>query len=668
MIGESVVIWCETVMPLKPLICANAILLSVLAPSSHATDRPANAEKGIDPIEQLVARLGSDDFTERRGAEAELLQLGAAAFDYLQAAQSDPDLEIATQSQYLLYRVPIDWVRSEDPAEVREHMTNYAGVNQRERRDIITQLAKLDDGAGLAALSRIAHYDMSTITAKYAAIGALNGHVAHAESARDAAQAINQEIGDSPRDSVRWLRLYATQLKHLDQVDSAWPALIVDEAALLEGEDRSTSARLVLGLIQFHLNLSQSLGDDKALFNALKGKVSFLNSQAQTSDANAVRVISRMLDKHDTSVLESSTSGYSRWIEHDALLAYVLTSQREAMCSNLALTLAWVLDNHEWGVLPLLEKHYEKEIKGDRLLLYMIAATHGAAEHPDEASEIANRAFDLIASDRSERNQLGEVVAELGHHDWAEQEWQYVIDKHPTIDIESMKARRSIANWCLHDRGEDKAAADLLGEVCDAVDNRRKKLAEEQEAPNFDVDVAILDETGRFYVNALKIQREYFLACHLESQGDIAGQQKHLETAFRLDQQDPDVLIAMFRLKEADDVYREKVAGRIRRAIDQVEQRIESDPEEPQWYNHYAWLVSNTQGDFDKAVRYSLKSLELCPNTPSYLDTLGRCYYAAGDLKNAIKVQRQAVAMHPKVQVMRRQLEMFEQALAENNK
>jgi outer membrane protein assembly factor BamD (BamD/ComL family) len=46
---------------------------------------------------------------------------------------------------------------------------------------------------------------------------------------------------------------------------------------------------------------------------------------------------------------------------------------------------------------------------------------------------------------------------------------------------------------------------------------------------------------------------------------------------------------------------------------------------------------------------------------------LGRCYFAAGDLENAIKYQRQAVEKHPQVQVMRRQLAMFEKALAEGH-
>jgi tetratricopeptide (TPR) repeat protein len=655
-------------MPAKPHISAIAILLCIAISSLHATDLAAKVEQSVDPIKQLVVQLGSDDYTARCEAEVELLQLGSAAFDYLQAAQSDPDLEIATQSQYLLYRVPIDWVRPDDPAEVRELMSNYAGANSRERRGIITQLSKLGAETGLAALSRIAHYDMSSITARYATIRALNSRTTTKDSAHEAARTISREIGLSPRDPVRWLRLYATQLEHLDRVDPAWTSLIADEIARLNSEDRSTNPRLILGLIQFHVKLNRDHGDAQTLLEALESKRTFLNTQTRAIDANTTWVVSRMLDKEDISALNSPFRRYLRWITHDPLLAKVVTSKRDASYGSLALTLSWVQDNQEWEVLKLLENRYSKEIKEDRLLLYLVAANHAAADQPAEAAKLADHAFDLMALDLGERNELGEVVAELGHHDWAEREWQHVVDEAPVADIESMKARRSIANWCLHDRGDDKAAADLLGEACDAADKRKKKLAEDKKPVGDEIEVEIFNETGRYYVNALKIQREYFLACHLETQGDYAGQQKHLETAFRLDQQDPDVLIAMFRLKEADEVYREKVAGRVRRAIDQVEQMIEGNPDEPQWYNHYAWLVSNTEGDFDKAVRYSLKSLELCPNTPSYLDTLGRCYYAAGDLENAVKYQRQAVAMHPKVKVMRKQLEMFEKALAGKNK
>jgi tetratricopeptide (TPR) repeat protein len=81
--------------------------------------------------------------------------------------------------------------------------------------------------------------------------------------------------------------------------------------------------------------------------------------------------------------------------------------------------------------------------------------------------------------------------------------------------------------------------------------------------------------------------------------------------------------------------------------------------------NHWAWLVSNTEGDFRKAVKFSLRSLQLSPGSPSYLDTLGRCYYSAGDLENAIRYQREAVKKHPHMQVMQRQLVLFEKEFAQ---
>jgi tetratricopeptide (TPR) repeat protein len=79
--------------------------------------------------------------------------------------------------------------------------------------------------------------------------------------------------------------------------------------------------------------------------------------------------------------------------------------------------------------------------------------------------------------------------------------------------------------------------------------------------------------------------------------------------------------------------------------------------------------VSNTEGDFQRALRYSHRSLELNLGGDSvaggYLDTLGRCYYAVGDYENAAKYERQAIAKVDYMQVMHRQLDMFEKALAE---
>ena len=81
--------------------------------------------------------------------------------------------------------------------------------------------------------------------------------------------------------------------------------------------------------------------------------------------------------------------------------------------------------------------------------------------------------------------------------------------------------------------------------------------------------------------------------------------------------------------------------------------------------NQLAWLVSNTTGDFDEALRCSHRSLELAPDTAGFLDTLGRCYYAKGDYENAVKHQTRAAELEPHSGQIRRQLELFKKTLSE---
>jgi tetratricopeptide (TPR) repeat protein len=79
--------------------------------------------------------------------------------------------------------------------------------------------------------------------------------------------------------------------------------------------------------------------------------------------------------------------------------------------------------------------------------------------------------------------------------------------------------------------------------------------------------------------------------------------------------------------------------------------------------NQLAWLLANTDGDVDEALRCSQRSLELQPHRAGFLDTLGRCYYAKKDFENAVKYQLQAVALEPHSPLLIKQLELFQEAL-----
>ena len=75
-----------------------------------------------------------------------------------------------------------------------------------------------------------------------------------------------------------------------------------------------------------------------------------------------------------------------------------------------------------------------------------------------------------------------------------------------------------------------------------------------------------------------------------------------------------------------------------------------------------AVLAELTEGDFEAAVASSHESLKLRPGEAAYLDTLGRCSYAAGDLPSAITYQSEAIRKDPHSGQMRRQLALFKQA------
>jgi cytochrome c-type biogenesis protein CcmH/NrfG len=65
----------------------------------------------------------------------------------------------------------------------------------------------------------------------------------------------------------------------------------------------------------------------------------------------------------------------------------------------------------------------------------------------------------------------------------------------------------------------------------------------------------------------------------------------------------------------------------------------------------------------EEAINLSLRSLELDPDQPAYLDTLARCYFSAGNVEKAVLVQKRAVRLAPHERQMAAQLREFESAL-----
>ena len=71
---------------------------------------------------------------------------------------------------------------------------------------------------------------------------------------------------------------------------------------------------------------------------------------------------------------------------------------------------------------------------------------------------------------------------------------------------------------------------------------------------------------------------------------------------------------------------------------------------------------ANTEGDFDRALDYSKKSVEMSPGEGELLDTLAHCYAAKKDFDNAVKYQTRAVELDPGSLQIRRSLDEFRKA------
>src|SRR5262245_26014140 len=149
------------------------------------------------------------------------------------------------------------------------------------------------------------------------------------------------------------------------------------------------------------------------------------------------------------------------------------------------------------------------------------------------------------------------------------------------------------------------------------------------------------------------------------------------------------MLIDMNRMQDADDEWKrltkeriETVAAEFHREVEEDRMTVEAADSDHNRSdalrgfagacNQYAWLVGNTIGDYQEAVKLSAESVRICQQLPEMksnhagcFDTLGRSYYGAGDVANAVKHQSMAVELSPASGQIRRQLEFFQKEAAE---
>lgn len=615
-----------------------ALVVALAAASCHLQTLAATPEQAIAPapfpererVAALINQLGKSRYVVRRAAEQELLEIGMAAFDQIDAASKSVDPEIAANCQYLLSQMTVRWTRRDDPPQVAILLEDYAELEDMYRVNAVRQLATLPENMGIAPLCRICRYDRSDIVSQEAALALINvGHTREhyltgstwevgdfkVAMGPSEAKTMRDGLGPSVRRGAHWIRLFALQLEAPAEAVPYWNEAI--EQVTVEADSPEAS---------------EELGEQVAL---LLWNLARLQLQLEDKDA-FVQVAERLAERR--------------------------SEQLEETISSLV---EWIIAAEQPELVDVVLEKFEPRLKTSRAGLYLMAAARADQGKLDLAEELAEAAFKFAPTDIGEdslnsRNAQARALMSEGRVEWGRREYRDVIAKASPASMPHVVAVYDLAN-SFHDWGLDDEAVGVLKPLTHLLQTDRNVRMAFDEMRN-----------ESYYYNFPSYEKllaleYYFAACHLASQeGDTRAEQwSNLQKSIKYDREDVDVLIAMYRASEGNEANRKLAMSMIEAKCRKIEQEIDTNPTEAQHYNEWAWLVGNTEGDFEKAIRYSHQSIQILDdsqNDAGLLDTLARCYFAAGDIENALKYQTEAVEKMPHSQVLRRALEEFQEA------
>lgn len=598
-----------------------AIATAGTASATQPSEAPPRQAATSAQIRQLIENLGDPSYAERVRARAELERLGLIALDAIRAAEDSEDNEIAHAARFLMSSLEVRWSKESDPLPVRQILSEYGAQTDTERKTRMDQLAGLPDRQGLPALARLARFERNLRLSRFAALLAITPDDQQAPPTPSEAAMIRETIGDSERAAAEWLLQYARDVESGGYDADAWQRLIAQERLLVD-EDRSHHTDSTVLLELYRVSAVRALGDEQR--------------------DEAMRLAADSLDS-------------------------VMPRRQDLMNA-----VAWALDTELYPIVLELQDRQSQRFEEEPELLYAVAEAHESMEQEAMAEKYRLRALGVhslppqdtpAASQLSpneieqralRRREIGRVLENRGRFDWAEGEYRHVIERLPIDSLPAAVVRSQLAT--------------LLGDL-----EKHQDVVEVLEPL-----VERLEQDSAFrtrYQQQVLLSPDYFSSKLLYHRAKLVrGEEARaaLRKSLEKDPDNADVLIAMHR-HPGDAAWEaetrtaiERVSRRFQLIIQQLEQAVREGRGDidaklrlATACNEYAWLVSNTEGDVAKALRASLRSVELMPHEAAFLDTLGRCYYANGEIDRAIASQRRALRIEPHAAPLQRQMEFF---------
>jgi tetratricopeptide (TPR) repeat protein len=566
-------------------------------------------------IATLIQQLGAGEYATRERAQAELRRLRLDAFDALNEAQFNDDIEIAMSARYLVRSMQVTWVSEDDAPEVKQLLRGYGDRPESERRGLVDQLALLGADQALRPLCRLVRYEASEALSKHAAL-LIMGFAAPAddEARRPFLDMLQGRMGTSRRTAANWLRAYVALLNNDPAATGRWQELVDQEQTRLVDTPDQTSREIARDLLKWFADQLTHRNQPEQALAVMRKMTNLLNSTPQ-----------EVLDAVD-----------------------------------------WFRQRKSWRIVVEIAAQFPETFKRSPLLLYRLAETYSQLGDSQKAEETARQAMQVTPEEWDKHLELAAVLEHDGLFESAEREYRYVAKAAESEPVQAVRAKFYLSEM-LHALHQDQAAGDVLKDVLDTL------------AAGEDLAKLVESDLGR-KIGPTRSRMCFFYAEHEARQGNTARQRELLLEGYQHDPLDADLLIAMYRMPQADEVWKQETRQRINKATEDYRGQIKELQEQAGaarqaddraitalqlalMNNQLAWLAANTEGDADEAIRCSLQSLALAEDRPGFLDTLGRCYYAKGDFASAVKYQTRAVALDPHSPSMAAQLELFQKAL-----
>lgn len=622
-------------------------------PANPSRDRGDSTTAPTSPSLQAeiagwIKKLGDANYSVRLQAQSELERIGVRALDQLHQASFHPNPQISSQARYLVQSHQFSWAWETDPFQVRRILSNYSTVPLNEKSVYIDQLHALDGDEGLPALCRLIRYETQGCLAKRAALLVMRGKPSVEQAEHERKALIASLVEGAMSTSGHWILDYASLPSPF--APQAWMARVEHERELLASKSPDTSIEIIADLRRW---VVEQIADAP---------------QQRPQALEIARQIPEYFPKTGSGN-SASFFEFAQWALETKLPE--LVQEQHARMNPLALLdprFGYLLAESYAQSAKIDTAHRIAELTAARVPVDETGAPRNIAPKGDDETPLNRRLEEMLQRNSSlvfERSAMGEFLIKRGKFDWAEKELRLAIQGHEDDTEFSTILNLSLLSQMLHELSRDDEAAESLQKYTNRFERE----------PMFRTQVS--EQGGE------SLASNYYLY-----QGDAARAKSDAPRAremylksIELSQENVDAIIGLYRLADSSDQaaqerrgIQQRVASELRQAIEASERDLRR--ENPRFQatdqralsnqmNTLAWLITNTEGNFEEALHLSRKACAISPNNSAYLDTLAHCYATLNRYREAVEQQRKAVAIEPHQPSLVQALELFETKLAE---